>query len=216
MHDPATGVVVEPGLLTAVACADPTAASALADRLGRFVDSDARLGDVPLREVDVRTLRRRVLVTDPTPVLFSGRLGDELGGDDARVLAAVATASADDVLDALPAGLDSVVEEGARTFSGGERQRLLLARALAADPEVLVLDEPTSAVDAHTESRIGARLKEARSGRTTLVLTTSPLLLSHADRVLLLADGRVTESGTHAQLLRDSSAYRDLVLRGGA
>ncbi|MFN2524221.1 MAG: ABC transporter ATP-binding protein [Mycobacteriales bacterium] len=216
LSDPLTGVVVESGLLTALACGDPTQASALADRLGRFADSEARWGDVPLRDLPVADVRRRVLVSDAGPVLFSGRLGDELGPDDPRVLAAVSTASAEDVLAALPAGLDTVVEEGARTFSGGERQRLLLARAVAANPEVLVLDEPTSAVDAHTESRIGSRLKDARAGRTTLVLTTSPLLLSHADRVLLLSDGRVAATGTHAELLRDSATYRELVLRGGS
>jgi ABC-type multidrug transport system fused ATPase/permease subunit len=212
--DPASGFVAEPGRLTAVVCADPEEATALSDRLGRFVDSEARLGEVALRDLPVQTVRRRILLADKSPVLFSGRLGDELGGDRQRVVDAITTASAEDVVDALPEGLDTDVDEGARAFSGGERQRLLLARALAADPDVLVLDEPTSAVDAHTEARIAARLRAARGGRTTIVLTTSPLLLGHADEVAFLDNGRVVAVGSHRELLRSSPAYSALVLRG--
>jgi ABC-type multidrug transport system fused ATPase/permease subunit len=214
LADPRSGFLAPAGRLTAVVCADPEAATALADRLGRFVDSEARLGDVALRDLPVDVVRRRILLADKSPVLFSGVLGDELGRHRERVLAAVTTASAEDVVDALPEGLDTDVDEGARAFSGGERQRLLLTRALAADPEVLVLDEPTSAVDAHTEARIAARLKVARSGRTTIVLTTSPLILGHADEVAFLDEDRVAAVGTHRELLRTSPAYSALVLRG--
>ena len=214
LHDPLSGFVAEPGQLTAVVSADPEEATALVERLGRFVDSDARLGDVPLRDLPVERVRSRILLADKSPILFSGCLGDELGQDRERVLAAVITASAEDIVDALPDGLDTVVDEGARAFSGGERQRLLLTRALAADPEVLLLDEPTSAVDAHTESRIAARLKAARQGRTTVLLTTSPLLLGHADAVALLVDGVVVAVGRHRDLVRLSPPYAGLVLRG--
>jgi ABC-type multidrug transport system fused ATPase/permease subunit len=216
LTDPGSGFVARPGLLTAVASADPEEASALADRLGRFVDSDVRLGEVALRDLPVSLVRRRILLADKSPVLFSGRLGDELGRDRQRVVAAVTTASADDLVDALEEGLDTDVSEGARAFSGGERQRLLLARAVAADADVLILDEPTSAVDAHTEGRIAGRLTRTRRGRTTIVLTTSPLLLAHADEVALLEEGRVVAVGRHADLLRSSPSYADLVLRGEA
>jgi ABC-type multidrug transport system fused ATPase/permease subunit len=212
--DPRSGFVAEPGRLTAVACADPETASALADRLGRFVDSDVHLGGVPLRDLPVATVRRRIVLADKAPVLFSGRLSEELGRDRERVLTAVTTASAQDIVDALPAGLDTDIDEGARAFSGGERQRLLLARALAAGPEVLVLDEPTSAVDAHTEARIAGLLEGARRGRTTVLLTTSPLLLAHADSVALLEGQRVVAVGTHSELLASTPSYADLVLRG--
>jgi ABC-type multidrug transport system fused ATPase/permease subunit len=212
--DRQSGLVVEAGVLTAVVCAEPEEASALADRLGRYVDSDVLLGDVPLSALPVATVRRRVLVADKSPVLFSGRLGDELGSAAATVAVAVTTASADDIVDALPEGLDTVVDEGARAFSGGERQRLLLVRALSADADVLVLDEPTSAVDAHTEARIGARLRAARRGRTTVILTTSPLLLGHADRVVLLSGDQIVAEGRHTDLLRTTPSYAALVLRG--
>ena len=87
------------------------------------------------------------------------------------------------------------VEERGRSFSGGQRQRLVLARALLADAEILILVEPTSAVDAHTEARIARRLREARRGRTTVVMTASPLVLDQADRVALVVDGRVVATG---------------------
>jgi ABC-type multidrug transport system fused ATPase/permease subunit len=90
----------------------------------------------------------------------------------------------------------------------------VLARAVLADPEVLVLVEPTSSVDAHTEARIADRLTGARGGRTTLVTTASPLLLDHCDGVAFLVGGRVVAQGRHHQLLRTVPAYRDTVLRG--
>ena len=214
LTDPTSGFVAEPGLLTAVACADPEDATALADRLGRFVDSDVGLGPVQLRDLDLRALRRRIVLADKAPVLFSGPLADELGADRDRVVAAVTTACADDIVDALADGLDANVDEGARAFSGGERQRLLLARAVAADPEILLLDEPTSAVDAHTEARIALLLASTRRGRTTVLLTTSPLLLRVADTVAFLDDGQVVVTGRHPELLRSAPAYAALVLRG--
>ena len=89
----------------------------------------------------------------------------------------------------------------------------MLFRSLA-DPPILVLVEPTSAVDAHTEARIALRLREARAGKTTVVITASPLMLDQADRVVLVEDGRVVAEGTHRELLRTSDAYRWTVTRG--
>jgi ABC-type multidrug transport system fused ATPase/permease subunit len=129
---------------------------------------------------------------------------------------ALDVASAEDAVDGLEGGLDGVLTERGRSLSGGQRQRLALARALLADPEILVLDEPTSAVDAHTEVRIAERLRDLRAGRTTVVLTTSPLLLDRADHVVLLQDGLVTAQGTHRELMSGSDAYRELVTRGEA
>lgn len=211
--DGLTGLVVEPGLLTAVVCADPERTAALADRLGRYVDGQVLWGGVRLADLPLAQVRARIRVLDAVPVLFGGSLRAELGGGDPS--AAVDAACARDVVDALPEGLDSRLGERARTLSGGQRQRIALARALGGDPEVLVLDEPTGAVDAHTETRIAERLHAARAGLTTVVCTTSPLLLARADRVVLLADDRVVAQGTHRTLLRDL-AYRDVVVRGGA
>ena len=130
-------------------------------------------------------------------------MGRANGDDDRDPRRPIAVANAEDILDALPEGLDAPVEERGRSFSGGQRQRLVLARALLSDAEMLVLVEPTSAVDAHTEARIADRLRDARAGRTTVIVTTSPLVLDRADRVVLRrTTGRVVAEGTHRELLR--------------
>jgi len=163
-------------------------------------------------------VRRTILVSDSAASLFSGRLRDVVavdpGADEATVQAAMATASAADVLEASQDGYDTLIEERGRSLSGGQRQRLVLARALVADPPVLVLVEPTSAVDAHTEARIADRLAGHRRGRTTVVTTSSALLLDRVDEVAFLRGGRVVATGTHRQLLDTDPAYRDLVTRG--
>jgi ABC-type multidrug transport system fused ATPase/permease subunit len=211
--DPDSGLVVRHGLLTAIAAAEPADATAIADRLGRFDPaSRVRFGGVPLENLAVAAVRERIVVADNDGRLFSGRLADELGaGDPAPALYA---ASADDIVDALPEGLDTPVESRGREFSGGQQQRLRLVRALVADPPVLVLVEPTSAVDAHTEARIAARLRAVRAGRTTVVCTTSPLLLDRADLVAYVEGGRVVAEGTHTELLDRSPGYAATVTRG--
>jgi ABC-type multidrug transport system fused ATPase/permease subunit len=216
--DTRSGLVVPAGALLAVAATDTADATALADRLGRYVDAKVFWRGIPLERLPIATVRERVLVADSEARLFSGRLRDELDvrgiASDADVAAALHTASAEDVIDALADGLEEAIEERGRSLSGGQRQRLLLARALLVDPAVLVLVEPTSAVDAHTEARIAARLGAARTGRTTVVMTTSPLVLDRVDTVAFLDEGTVAATGTHRQLLDTSPGYRALVTRG--
>ncbi|MGI5214536.1 ABC transporter ATP-binding protein [Plantactinospora sp. CA-290183] len=219
LHDPATGLTVPDGRLVVVAADDPAEAIVLADRLGRFVASDVTWGGVPLTRIPLAEVRARILVADHDSYLFAGTLRDILrvraGVGDARIRTALRAASAEDVADALPEGLGTPIGARARTLSGGQRQRVRLARALLAEPEVLVLLDPTSAVDAHTEARIAERLREARAGRTTVVLATSPLLLGRADRVAHLRAGRIVATGTHAELLERDPGYRALVNRDG-
>lgn len=217
LADPASGVVVAPGQFTALVSADPEDTAQVAQRLGRLLPGrhGVRWGDVALDDLPIERVRSLIVVSGADPHLFSGPVRDTLGGaDDAAREVAVHVASASDAVDSLDGGLDGELEERGRALSGGQRQRLALARAVLRDPEVLVLVEPTSAVDAHTEARIAQRLAAHRAGRTTVVVTASPLLLDTADAVLFVPGGTVSAGGRHRDLLRTHPAYRDVVLRG--
>src|SRR3954470_3305918 len=176
-----------------------------------------RLGGVDLGAASLDDVRRQVLVSDTSSQLFAGTLQDAIDphGRLRREQAehALRVANAEDVYDALPGGWQGLLDERGRGLSGGQRQRVVLARALAGDAPIMVLVEPTSAVDAHTEARIAERVADLRRGRTTIVSTVSPLWLHHADRVVLFEDGTATVDGRHEDLLRDSAAYRRVVAR---
>lgn len=188
--------------------------------------SAATLAGTPLDALALETVRRRVLVLDRNPHLLSGTVAEAVdvpgagepgpGDDDQRrptVDEAIATAAATDILTGLDEGLAAQLSERGRSLSGGQRQRLLLAAALRAGPDVLVLHEPTSAVDAHTEALIAERLADLRRGRTTVVIASSPLLLARADTVVLLSADGGSARGTHAQLMASNPEYRQLVAR---
>ncbi len=212
LTDAASGLVLRPGRVTALV-ASPADTAAITARLGRHAPGDVTYGDVPWG--DVADVRDRVLVAVNEDRLFAGPLLPSLAParpvPAARLDEAIAVAHAADVV--ASTGADAVVAEAGREFSGGQRQRLRLARALAADPEILVLVDPTSAVDAHTEAAIAAVLGPAREGRTTLVCTTSPLWLTRVDHVVHVTEGSVTAEGTHPDLLAASPSYASLVSR---
>ncbi|MFF3706984.1 ABC transporter transmembrane domain-containing protein [Streptomyces phaeochromogenes] len=228
LYDPATGLLAPAGRLTAVVCGDPDAAGVLAERLGGHAADSSELpsalvGGVPLDELPLDSARSAVLVQDKDPVLLSGTLRELLdvpASGDVSAEQALAAAQCGDVLDALAQGsldaadpMDARITERGRSLSGGQRQRLALARSLITDPEVLVLDEPTSAVDSHTEARIADGVRSLRQGRTTVVFTSSPLLLDHADRVVLVHEGEVAAVGVHRELLHSEPRYRAVVTR---
>ncbi|GGO09104.1 ABC transporter [Microbispora rosea subsp. aerata] len=218
LRDHESGVEIRPGRLTALAADTPEDAIAIADRLGGFAPGDVTLGGVPLTELPLADLRRHILVADNGARLFTGRLRDELDvrgtATDEDLRQALHASCAEDIVAALPEGLDAHVAESGREFSGGQQQRLRLARALLADAEILILVEPTSAVDAHTEARVAERLGKARAGRATLVCTTSPLVLDRADHVLYVEGGVVRAEGAHRALLAAEPGYRATVTRG--
>ncbi|MFG2626514.1 ABC transporter transmembrane domain-containing protein [Streptomyces sp. NPDC048473] len=182
------------------------------------------LGGVPLDELPLDSARTAVLVQDKDPVLLSGTLRELLDvPSSGRVTAedALSAAHCGDVLDSLAQAsvatdgdpMTTRITERGRSLSGGQRQRLALARSLVTDPEALVLDEPTSAVDSHTEARVAAGIKALRQGRTTVAFASSPLLLDLADRVVLVHRGTVVAVGAHRELLHTDPRYRAVVTR---
>ncbi|WP_369187637.1 ABC transporter ATP-binding protein [Streptomyces sp. R08] len=213
------------GRLTGIAVTDPAGAEALLRCLGRETDPESgsvELDGVPLTRLDPAGLRAAVLVAAHDAALFEDSLAANVTPDeesesgtaepDLRTEHAMAAARADEVADSLPHGIATGVGEGGRSLSGGQRQRVLLARALRAGPPVLVVHDPTTAVDTVTEARIASGLREFRQGRTTIVVTNSPALLAVTDHVILLDAGRVGAEGTHADLVRTDATYRTAVL----
>jgi len=211
------------GQLTGIAVTDPAGAEALLRCLGRETDPESgsvELDGVPLTRLDPTGLRAAVLVAAHDAALFEGSLAANVTPEeepaseeaDLRTEHAMAAARADEVAESLPYGVATGVGEGGRSLSGGQRQRVLLARALRAGSPVLVVHDPTTAVDTVTEARIAEGLREHRQGRTTIVVTNSPALLAVTDHVILLDAGRVGAEGTHADLVRTDATYRTAVL----
>ncbi|MFD9191229.1 ABC transporter ATP-binding protein [Streptomyces phaeochromogenes] len=206
------------GELLGVVATDPAHATDLLRCLARRADPDTgtvELDGVPLRDLDPAELRTAMLVAEHDADLFEGTVRDNVtavapGSADPEP--AMTAAGVAQVAETLPDGEDTAVGERGRSLSGGQRQRVALARALAADRPVLVVHDPTTAVDAVTEAGIASGIREIRKGRTTVLVTTSPALLSVTDRVVLLDDGRVTDTAPHADLIARHETYRTAVL----
>jgi putative ABC transport system ATP-binding protein len=214
---------IAPGETVGIAVTDPADASALLRLLGRRADPDegaVELDGTALTTLDLTDLRAAILVAEHDADLFEGTVLDNVTAAlpatppplPAGVTAAMAASGTDEVARALPHGVDTAVTARGRSLSGGQRQRVALARALAADAPVLVVHEPATAVDAVTESRIAAGIRDVRGGRTTLLVTNSPALLAVTDRAVLLHDGRITAAGDHERLVHACADYRTAVL----
>jgi ATP-binding cassette subfamily B protein len=188
----------------------------------RFYDVTAGrvlVDGVDVRDVELTSLRAAVGVISQDPFLFSATVREniafgrsDLSAEDVERVARLAQAH--EFVELLPQGYDTVIGERGITLSGGQRQRIAIARALAVDPRILILDDATASVDATTEARIRAGLRTAMRGRTTLIIAHRLSTIALADEIVVLADGRVAARGTHDQLLATSTVYREIYEHG--
>jgi len=209
----------EPGELIALYGAAGSGKSTLLSLIPRFYDPDS--GKVTIDGIDVRALelgalRRSVAVVFQETFLFSHTVAANIafGKPDASfedIERAARLASAHEFIERLPDGYQTVLGELATNLSGGQRQRLALARALLTDPSILLLDDPTAALDAETTREILASLTSASRGRTTFMVTHRPALLRRADRIIVLEQGRIAQLGTHSEIAHLPGPYRDLL-----
>jgi ATP-binding cassette subfamily B protein len=212
---------VEPGEVVALVGPSGAGKSTIAALLLRFYDPDhgtIRIDDVPLRDLDPGWLRRQIGLVAQEPLLFSTSVGDNIrygrrDATEADVEAAARAANADVFIRRFPAGYATLVGERGVQLSGGQKQRIAIARAVLKDPRILVLDEATSALDAESEHLVKEALDRLMEGRTTLIIAHRLSTVRDADRVLVIDQGRLIETGRHDELLAQDGLYRRLVER---
>ncbi|HVD42634.1 MAG TPA: ABC transporter ATP-binding protein [Gaiellaceae bacterium] len=196
-----------------------TTLTSLVPRFYDVTSGRVTLDGADVRDLKLNSLRHAIGVISQDPFLFSASVRENImfGApdlDDAEVERIARLAQAHEFVERLPDGYDTVIGERGITLSGGQRQRLAIARALAVDPRVLILDDATASVDASTEARIRVGLREAMRNRTTLIIAHRLSTIALADEVVVLDDGRIAARGTHEELLLTSQVYRDIYEHG--
>ena len=192
--------------------------STLVSMIPRLYDPDeggVYIDGINVRDYSLHNLREGVGMVLQKNVLFSGTVGDNLRwgdacADDVTVRTAAQSAQADGFITAMPQGYDSVLEQGGANVSGGQKQRLCIARALLKKPKILILDDSTSAVDTATEARIREAFRGALKDSTKIIIAQRITSVMDADIIVVLNDGRITGMGTHEQLLADNVEYREI------
>ncbi len=192
-----------------------TTVTRLLQRLNSTYDGLIKIDGMDLREIDLMHLRTSIGVVPQENFLFSGTIRENIAmaksdASFAAVVRAAQLAGAEEFIERLPRGYDTVLEEGATNLSGGQRQRLALARALLIDPAILILDEATSALDAESESIVNANLKRMAKGRTVLSISHRLSMLVECDAILVLERGKVYDIGTHEELLHRCDIYKHM------
>jgi ABC-type multidrug transport system fused ATPase/permease subunit len=220
LHD--IDLEVAPGKTIALIGHTGSGKTTLTSLVPRFYDVTSgrvTLDGTDVRDVTLNSLRRAIGVISQDPFLFSATVREnimfgapDLG--DAEVERIARLAQAHEFVERLPDGYDTIIGERGITLSGGQRQRLAIARALAVDPRILILDDATASVDASTEARIRVGLREAMRNRTTLIIAHRLSTIALADEIVVLDDGRIAARGTHEELLAKSHVYRDIYEHG--
>lgn len=203
------------GLIGGTGCGKST----IVQLLPRLIDPTAgeiRLGGVPLREFSLADLRRQIRIVPQKAVLFSGTIRENLrwgnqDADDAALWQALTLAQARDFVEAMPQGLDTLLVQGGKNCSGGQRQRLCIARALVGRPSLLVLDDSTSALDYQTDARLRQSLKKIEGSPAVLIVSQRIASIRHADFILVMDQGRLVGQGTHEELLDTCAVYQEIV-----
>ena len=209
---------VDAGEFTAIMGASGSGKTTLVNLIPRFYDVSAGrvlVDGTDVRQWDPKALRARIGVAPQRAALFAGTIRDNLrwgkrDATDEELWQALKTAQAEQTVLAKPGGLDEPVRQGGRNFSGGQRQRLTIARALTRQPEILILDDSASALDYATDAALRKALRELPGGVTVFVVSQRVSAIRHADLILALDDGRLAGMGTHEELLRDCAVYREI------
>jgi ATP-binding cassette, subfamily B, multidrug efflux pump len=208
----------EQGVMVAILGATGSGKSSLVNLIPRFYDvtgGAVRIGGRDVRDMKEASLLGLVAIVPQESILFSGTVRDNIrygkpGASEEEVVAAARTAQAHEFILALPQGYDTHIEERGGNLSGGQKQRIAIARAAIMKPDILIMDDSTSAVDVETETKIQASLKEFLVGSTCFVVAQRISTVLNADKILVLDEGRVVAEGKHAELLESSPIYREI------
>lgn len=211
-------ISIESGQTIGIIGGTGSAKTSLVNLISRLYDVNegcVRVGGLDVRSYDMATLRDQVSVVLQKNVLFSGTVSENLrwgneNATDEDIKRACQMACADEFIEKNPDGYEARVEQGGTNFSGGQRQRLCIARALVKNPKVLILDDSTSAVDTATDAKIREAFSKYIPGTTKLIIAQRISSVQHADKIIVMEDGKINGFGTHEELVRDNEIYRDV------
>jgi ATP-binding cassette subfamily B protein len=211
-------LVAEPGETVAILGATGSGKTSLVNLIPRFYDiceGLVTIDGIDLRQLKQDSLLEHIGIVPQESVLFSGNVRDNIRygrpkATDEEVIAAAKAAQADDFIMELPQGYDTHVEQRGSNFSGGQKQRLAIARALLLNPRVLILDDSTSSVDVETETRIQEALENQQYQHTSFVVAQRISTVLNADKIIVMDQGQVVAQGTHKELMKSSRIYQEI------